>query len=64
MKPQPITELPLGYDEKTEMKLTVPLQGYGGNEVIITHPIMPPMMYDETVMRWVHVEHAKSKDPK
>jgi len=58
MKPQLITELPLGYDEKTD------LQGYGGNEVIITHPIMPPMMYDETVMRWVHVEHAKSKDPK
>lgn len=58
MKQQYITELPLGYDEKTEMGLT------GGNEVIIIHPIMPPMMYDETVMRWVHVEHAKSKEPK
>lgn len=58
MKPQLITELPLGYDEKTEMGLT------GGNEVIIIHPIMPPMMYDETVMRWVHVEHANSKESK
>jgi hypothetical protein len=53
MIPQPITTLPLGYDEKTEMKLTE------GNEVTIVHPVMPPMIYDETVMRWVHIEDAK-----
>jgi hypothetical protein len=58
MTPQPITTLPLGYDDRTTMGLS------GGNEVVIIHPVMPPMMYDETVMRWVHVEHAKSKEPK
>jgi hypothetical protein len=49
MTPQPITTLPLGYDEQTEMSLTPT------NEVIITHPVMPVMIYDETVMRWVHI---------
>jgi len=53
MTPQPITTLPLGYDEDTKMTLTTT------NEVAIYHPIMPPMIYDETVMRWVHVEEAK-----
>jgi hypothetical protein len=50
MTPQPITTFPLGYDEKTEMVLTA------ANEIVITHPVMPTMIYDETVMRWVHIE--------
>lgn len=48
MKPQAPTELPFGYDERTELQLTA------DNDIVITHPVMPPMIYDETVMRWVH----------
>jgi hypothetical protein len=49
MKAQPVTQLPLGYDERTEMTLTPT------NDIVIAHPLMPPMIYDETVMRWVHI---------
>jgi hypothetical protein len=55
MTPQPITTFPLGYDEKTEMVLT------SANEIVITHPVMPTMIYDETVMRWVHIEGGKNE---
>ena len=53
MKQQYITELPLGYDEQTRLILTTT------NEIAAYHPIMPPMIYDETVMRWVHLEEPK-----
>ena len=49
MKPQHVTELPLGYDEQTTMTLT-PI-----NDIVIAHPVMPPMIFDEQVMRWVHI---------
>jgi len=29
------------------------------NEIAAYHPIMPPIIYDESVMRWVHIEDAK-----
>lgn len=47
MKPQFVTELPFGYDEKTTMALTP------SNDIVIAHPILQPMLYDQTVMRWV-----------
>lgn len=50
MKPQFATDLPLGYDEQTTMALTA------NNEIVIAHPTMPPMIFDETVMRWVPVD--------
>lgn len=50
MKPQYITDLPLGYDDQTEMMLTP------DNEIVLGHPVMPPMVYDETVMRWVELK--------
>lgn len=50
MKIQPVTELPFGYDERTEMGLSTT------NDILIRHPVMPPMVYDETVMRWVPIE--------
>lgn len=54
MTPQYITEFPFGYDEKTVITLTQ------SNDVIITHPVMPTMIYDETVMRWVQVRTAEA----
>ena len=61
MTPQYVTELPLGFDDKTLMTLTT------DNDVVIHHPIMPPMIYDETIMRWVEVnmtenDHARKTD--
>jgi hypothetical protein len=49
MKKQFPTDLPLGYDERTEISLTPT------NDIVIAHPVMPPMIYDETVMRWVEI---------
>ena len=49
MKTQYVTELPFGYDEQTTIILTP------ANEVIAAHPVMPPIIYDESVMRWVPV---------
>jgi hypothetical protein len=49
MKFQFVTDLPLGYDDETRMTLGP------NNEIIITHPVMPPMIYDEQVMRWTGV---------
>lgn len=49
MRAQYVTELPFGYDEQTTMGLTP------DNEVTITHPILQPMIYDQTVMRWVPI---------
>lgn len=49
MRPQHVTNLPLGYDEQTTMTLGP------DNQIIIAHPIMPPMVYDEQVMRWVEL---------
>jgi len=51
-----VTQLPPGYDEKTQMGLTP------GNDIVIAHPNMPPMIYDETEMRWVRIEPAKEKE--
>lgn len=47
MKPQFVTDMPLGYDEQTEITLTQ------ANEIVARHPVMPALIYDETVMRWV-----------
>lgn len=49
MTPQYVTDLPFGYDEQTVMALTT------NNDVVIHHPVMPPMIYDESLMRWVEV---------
>lgn len=50
MKLQYVTELPFGYDERTSMTLGPQ------NQIIIAHPVMPPMVYDEQVMKWVEVD--------
>ena len=52
MKHQFVTDMPLGYDEKTTIALTQ------NNEIVIAHPMMPPMIYDESIMRWVEVKTA------
>mgnify|MGYP003349480491 CR=1 FL=1 len=49
MKQQLVYDLPFGYDERTEITLTP------RNEIVIKHPVMPPMIYDESVMRWVEL---------
>lgn len=54
MTPQPVTTLPFGFDEQTVMTLTQ------SNDIVIHHPIMNPMIYDETVMRWVEVNMAEA----
>lgn len=54
MKPQYVTDLPLGYDEQTEMTLMP------NNDIVIMHPLMPPMIYDESVMRWVEIKPAEA----
>lgn len=53
MTPQPITTLPFGYDERTQIALN------NDNQVVAHHPVMPPIIYDETVMRWVPLEGVK-----
>lgn len=50
MKPQFVTDLPLGYDDQTEITLTP------DNQIVAGHPVMPPLIYDETVMRWVELK--------
>lgn len=55
MKSQYITDLPFGYDEKTVMALTPT------NDIKITHPVMPPMIYDKELMRWVEVYTEETK---
>lgn len=54
MKHQFPTDLPLGYDENTVVTLTA------NNEIVLHHPVMPPMIYDETVMRYVEVAMENS----
>lgn len=49
MKVQSVTQLPFGYDDRTVMTLTL------NNDILIAHPVMPPMIYDEQVMRWTHI---------
>lgn len=49
MTPQFVTELPFGFDEQTTMTLTPT------NDIVIAHPVMPPMIYDKATMRWVEV---------
>ena len=49
MTPHFVTELPFGYDEQTTIALTP------ANDIVIAHPVMPPMVYDTTVMRWVEL---------
>lgn len=55
MKVQHVTQLPFGYDEQTTMTLTP------ANDIVIAHPVMPPMIYDQTVMRWVEVQPVEVK---
>ena len=55
MKPQFVTNLPLGYDEQTTITLTPT------NDIIIAHPVMPPMIYDESVMKWVEIKIEEAK---
>lgn len=50
MSPQYVTTLPLGYDEQTKITLTP------SNQIVAAHPIMPPIIYDEQVMRWVELK--------
>ena len=50
MSPQHVTNLPFGYDERTTITLSP------SNDIIIAHPVMPPMVYDEQVMRWVELK--------
>ena len=50
MSPQFVTNLPFGYDERTTITLGP------SNDIIIAHPVMPPMVYDEQVMRWVELK--------
>ncbi len=54
MKPQYITELPLGYDEQTRLMLTPT------NEIAAYHPIMSPIIYDESVMRWLPIMEGQN----
>ena len=56
MKPQLVTTLPFGYDESTVMTLTLT------NDILIAHPVMPPMIYDEQTMRWVTIEPKEPKE--
>jgi len=50
MKAQYVTTMPLGYDEQTQITLTP------RNEIVAVHPLMPPIVYDEQVMRWVELK--------
>lgn len=54
MKPQFVTELPFGYDEKTQMALTP------SNDIVIAHPLLPPMIYDKGLMRWVEIKPTEA----
>lgn len=47
MKPQFVTQLPPGYDDRTAMELTP------SNHIVITNPAMPPLIFDETELQWV-----------
>ena len=53
MKAQYVTELPFGYDEQTTVTLTPT------NDIVIAHPVLQPMLFDETVMRWVPMAIAE-----
>ena len=55
MKAHYVTDLPLGYDDQTIITLTP------SNEVVIAHPVMPPMIYDQTVMRWVEINQPTTE---
>ena len=52
MKTQNVYDFPFGYDDKTTITLTQ------SNEIVITQPVMPTMIYDESIMRWVEVKTA------
>lgn len=54
MKPQFVTELPFGYDEQTTMTL-MPT-----NDIVIAHPLLPPMIYDKNLMRWVEIKISEA----
>lgn len=49
MKAQPPTEFPFAYDDQTVITLTPE------NQLVLTHPVMPTLIYDESVMRWVRL---------
>ena len=54
MTPQYVTDLPFGYDEKTTIALTA------SNDVVVYHPVMPSLVYDESIMRWVEIKVAEA----
>ena len=54
MTAEPVTQLPPGYDDCTKLSLTL------DNVIVITHPVLPPMFYDETVMRWVSFQEKSA----
>ncbi len=56
MKPQAPFEFPFGYDERTTMALTPT------NDIVIAHPTMPAMIYDEQNMRWVQLATEEEKE--
>jgi hypothetical protein len=45
-----LAELPSGYDEQTRMVLSP------DNVILLVHPALPPMLYDEKAMQWVEVK--------
>lgn len=53
MNVESVTQFPPGYDDRTRMTLTP------GNYIVITHPVLPPMFYDETVMQWAPLKPNK-----
>lgn len=44
-----MTELPPGYDERTQMALTF------DNRITAHHPELPTLVYDEAARKWVEM---------
>lgn len=40
-------DFPPGYDERTMMALTP------DNRIVLSHPELPPLVYDEAAQRWI-----------
>ena len=56
MTPLYVTDLPIGYDQDAKLVLNA------SNEIVVTHPIMPALIYDESVMRWVQINIADNHE--
>jgi hypothetical protein len=54
MTPQYITDLPFGYEENTEIGLNK------DNEVVLHHPVMPALIYDKQLLRWVELKEESN----